>query len=159
MKDYKYCTFGLTSNTYKVLTCPMEGCPDTRGLFYEHKEMNDLQIHYKDWNTFEDAYHCKMVFTASGFLNGKLVVKIDGIEDAEAHVFAMPRHWNKEYPFHGIFENNDFFTYQKSGTYEFPSDWVIMIQYYIGYFDGDLRVSSEVLEYDENDIPKLENDW
>ena len=75
----------------------MLGCPDTHAYFYEETKMNYVTTHYKDWNSLEDAYHCRMLFSASGTLNGKLVVRLEGIEDAEVHVFKMPKHFNKKY--------------------------------------------------------------
>lgn len=68
-----------------------------------------------------------MVLSASANLNGKLRVKITNVNDAEVHVFKMPKHFNANYGYVGFFENNDYYTYQKKGTYEVPSDWVIFI--------------------------------
>lgn len=93
-----------------------------------------------------------MIISASDALNGKLILKIMNVEDAELHVFKMPKHFNKDYGYKGFFENNDYYTYQREGTYEAPSDWVFFIQYNSFIFDGSITVSSEVVEYDGADI-------
>ena len=100
-----------------------------------------------------------MVISASEKLNGKIVVKLDSVNDAEVHVFMMPKHFNPDYGYKGFFENNDYYTYQKDGTYEAPTDWVIYIQYNTFYFDGNIILSSEVKEYDEADIFSIKNYW
>jgi hypothetical protein len=115
--------------------------------------------HHKKWGFFETAAHCKLVLGASGLLNGKLRVKISDVEDAEVHVFKMPKHFNPNYGFKGFFENNDYYTYQSEGTYEAPSDWVIYINYNSFVYDGSVLISSEVVEFDEDDISKINDEW
>ena len=34
-----------------------------------------------------------------------------------------------------------------------------MVYYNIGYYDGNIRMTTEVLDYTEADIPYIENDW
>lgn len=122
--------------------------------------MNYEVNHFKDWSFFNSATHCKMVFWASNHLNGKMVVKLQSKEDADVHVFKMPKKFNtKRYPYQGLFENNDYRTYQRSGVYEVPSDWIVYIQYNVGIFDGNMRVSSWVEDYAESDVEKIKKEW
>lgn len=71
----------------------------------------------------------------------------------------MPKHFNPNYGFKGFFENNDYYTYQSEGTYEAPSDWVIYINYNSFVYDGSVLISSEVVEFDEDDISKINDEW
>ena len=100
-----------------------------------------------------------MVISASEKLNGKLIVNLKSVDDAEVHIFMMPKHFNKDYGYVGLFQNNDYYTYQKDGEYEAPSDWVFIIQYYTNYFDGAIILSSKVVEYTESDIFSIDNYW
>lgn len=52
-----------------------------------------------------------MIISASEALNGKIVLDITAVDDAEVHVFKMPKHFNKDYGYKGLFENNDYYTY------------------------------------------------
>ena len=56
--------------------------------------MNKVYTHHQKWGLFNSASHCKMVISASDALNGKIVIDITNVEDAEVHVFLMPRRWN-----------------------------------------------------------------
>ena len=100
-----------------------------------------------------------MVISASDKLNGKLVLNLKTVDDAEVHVFMMPKNFNADYGYIGLFENNDYYTYQSSGTYTAPSDWYFIVQYYSYYFDGSLSVSSVVKEYTKEDIDSIDNYW
>ena len=52
------------------------------------------------------------------------------------------------------------YTYQKSGIFEAPTDWIIIISYNVPiYKDGNIRVSSWAEEYTEKDLPSIENEW
>ena len=92
------------------ITCPMRGCPGTYAYEYTHQVMNVRQNHYKSWNEYEEARYCKMSFTASPELNGKMTLKIESKKSSLITVYKMPRHFNKtEYQYHGIFENGYIF--------------------------------------------------
>ena len=74
----------------------------------------------------------------------------------------MPKKFNTNlYPYQGpgLFEKNDYRTYLINGIFEVPSDWIIYIYYNIGVFDGNLRVSSWVEEYSEEDKEKIKLEW
>lgn len=71
----------------------------------------------------------------------------------------MPRHWSKDYPFRGFFENFDYYTYQSSGEYSAPSDWMIVFHFNTNFLDGSIVASSIVTEYDENDIKLIKDEW
>ena len=76
------------------------------------------------------------------------------------HVFLMPKRWNKKaYPYIGLFENNDFYIYQRLGTYEIPSDWVALITYNTFWTDGNIIATSKVVDYDRSDISKITSEW
>ena len=45
-----------------------------------------------------------MVFTANN-LNGKLVVKLLSVNDGNVHVFKMPKNFNDNLGYQGLFEN------------------------------------------------------
>lgn len=152
----------MTSKTYKILTCPAKNCPDTVPYRNEIEEMDKVKVHTVKWgwSFYDEGENCKMVFSASEALNGKLKVTITASDDVDIHVFKMPRHWNKDlYYFKGFFENNDFYTYQETGVYEAPSDWVIYFHYNTNLFDGSIVVQSEVVEYDDADIDKIKREW
>ena len=100
-----------------------------------------------------------MTFTANN-VNGKLVVKLLNVNDAIVHAYKMPRNFNKKYKYQGFFENG--YVEEKKGTgtkFEVPSDWVIHLQYHIGYFDGNINVATWVEDYSEVDIPKIKKEW
>ena len=59
----------------------MQGCPDTKGYFYETTKKNETTNHFKSWGWFENAKHCKMVFSSNN-VNGKLKVKLLNVNDA-----------------------------------------------------------------------------
>ena len=100
-----------------------------------------------------------MTFTANN-INGKLVVKLLNVNDALVHVYKMPKNFNKKYKYHGFFENGYELRNQVSGSkFEAPSDWVIHLQYHIGYFDGNINVATWVEDYSESDIPKIKKEW
>ena len=60
--------------------------------------MNKEHTVYKNWG-WKQASDCKMVFKASPNLNGKLIVRLDGKDSADVHVFKMPRNFNDKYGF------------------------------------------------------------
>ena len=154
IEQYKYCTSGLKTLNYKLLTCPMNNCPDTKGIFHEITQMNVKETFFKSWPWFTSAQHCKMVFSADK-LNGKLVVKLLNVNDANVHIFKMPKNFNERYGYHGLFENNDLEINQETGgVYEAPSDWIIIVSYnhIWDWTDGNLRVQAWVEEYDEQDM-------
>ena len=90
--------------------------------------MNQEVVHTRNWGVSSDSgKHCKMVISASDKLNGKLVINLKTVDDAEVHVFMMPKNFNADYGYIGLFENNDYYTYQSSGTYTAPSDWYFIV--------------------------------
>jgi hypothetical protein len=71
----------------------------------------------------------------------------------------MPKHFSTSYSYRGFFENNDYYTYQTSGTYEAPSDWVIYIVYNTHIVDGSIHLTSKVVDYEDADVSKIEKEW
>jgi len=99
-----YCTTGITETSYKLLTCPQQLCPTEGAYTHEATEMNQEVLHSKNWNLKSDpGRHCKMVISASEKLNGKLIVNLKSVDDAEVHIFMMPKHFNKDYGYVGLF--------------------------------------------------------
>ena len=45
----------MKSQDYMLLTCPMNNCPDTEGLFYEVTKKNVEKSFFKEWVWFTSA--------------------------------------------------------------------------------------------------------
>ena len=75
-KGFKYCTTKLTQNIYRVLTCPMDSCPEG-SVYVEHDSINKTKVSTRSFGYFEPASFCKIVFTAKSTLNGKMTVEIN----------------------------------------------------------------------------------
>jgi hypothetical protein len=59
-----------------------------------------------EWGFFENAYNCKMTFTATTSLNGKVMVSLQA-KGASVYIYMMPNNFNKEISDTvGILENN-----------------------------------------------------
>ena len=80
MSRFDLCSLGLSSNLYKMLTCPMYNCPnDNQLLNYMHSSYNNAQEHQLEWNfRFHNtnAYNCRLFIRADRGLNGKLTIEL-----------------------------------------------------------------------------------
>jgi hypothetical protein len=105
----------------------------------------------KTWDWWKTAYNCKIQLSAEPGINGKLILQIVSVENAQAYVFMQPNTFDKSLsPTHGLLENNMVYAYDKrktSGVYAVPSDWTVTIAYNVGMFSGSIVVETWLEEY------------
>lgn len=79
MKDYDTCTYGMQSEDYKRLTCPMFNCPNgNKPLVIYHEDFDKQRIDTWKWDfdAMTYGYNCKVKIHAAPYLNGKLNVEL-----------------------------------------------------------------------------------
>ena len=110
MEPFKFCTLGLTQDAYKSFTCPPKDCPDGDDRLYEHVEFLRKKTikTFKWWNS---ALNCKVAVTASSSLNGKLIVQITDVQNAQASVYLQPNNVGLDSNYHGLVENDKIYKY------------------------------------------------
>lgn len=108
MNKFKYCTKDLKYSAYKVYTCPPNKCPGGgHAQMYENTELNVKKSLSTEWEYWSRAYNCKFLISANAGLNGKMIVDVANVENANAYVFLQPNSFNTEISTtHGILENN-----------------------------------------------------
>jgi len=125
----------------------MDNCPDgNKAKLHTHKEfgLDKKQRIYKTWDWWSTAYNCKISVRAADGINGKLIVKITEVENANVFIYMQPNAFGKDLSdTHGILENNMVYQWDKNqgvsgGVYRVPSDWTITITYNIGMFRGSI---------------------
>jgi len=117
---------------------------------YENTELNVKKTLEATWEYWSRAYNCKFLISAIAGLNGKLVVDVSNVENANAYIFLQPNSFSNEISdTHGILENNMIYALTKekqrtSGSFEVPADWTIGIAYNVGNFAGGVSMTTWV---------------
>jgi len=149
-KDAAYCTHGVEQSHYKGLTCPPQNCPYNAPTIVEHTVFDQRISGTLSWGTFEQAYNCKLKFSAKSELNGKLNVVITSVDDIRLRLFEMPNKFSDEYGTKGILENNRYYSPVRDNShFTVPTDWTIIGHYSPSIFSGHVKFETWVSEFEE----------
>ena len=96
MMKYKYCTYNLEQSVYKVFTCPQDNCPDKLALLHTNEEFDKKERVYKTWDWWSTAYNCKISIRAAEGMNGKLMVQMTEVENANAFIYMQPNSFSSK---------------------------------------------------------------
>lgn len=76
-------------------------------MLHTNTKFNDKKKLYKTWDWWSTAYNCKIAIRAADGLNGKMVVKIVEVDNANAFIYMQPNTFSEELQdSHGILENH-----------------------------------------------------
>lgn len=100
-----------------------------------------------------------MILTAAPGLNGKINVQILDVNDASLQIYRMPNSFNPSFGTQGIFENNMYDNYIKTGLFVVPTDWTIWIVYNKPVFEGSVSIITWLEEYGPDDKAIIETEW
>jgi hypothetical protein len=98
-----------------------------------------------NWSIENKSFNCKLVFKADSALNGKIVVDLLEVTNANVYVYKMPNSFTTSHTTQGVLENNQIDARVQSGSiFEAPADWTIYLIYNKYNDAGKIKLTSSV---------------